>query len=150
MTATDKVLLPHAELLLVGPFPIATAHTRLRQGDGTIHPPRPPTPWVHKTRRVEHVPNAKPYYHDAARKRRDFLREAVHYATMTTPRNWKYAILHLCSALELLFKAILEQAHWSLIFENVNEASGRKLHTGDFHSVRFDTAIKRLSTPISN
>lgn len=74
----------------------------------------------------------------------DFLREAVHYATMTTPRNWKYAILHLCSALELLFKAILEQAHWSLIFENVNEASGRKLHTGDFHSVRFDTAIKRF------
>lgn len=39
MTATDKVLLPHAGLLLVGPFPIATAHTRLRQGDGTIHPP---------------------------------------------------------------------------------------------------------------
>lgn len=28
--------------------------------------------------------------------------------------------------------------------ENVNEASGRKLHTGDFHSVRFDTAIKRF------
>lgn len=74
----------------------------------------------------------------------DFLREAVHHARMATPRNWKYAILHLCSALELLFKAILEQEHWSLIFENVNEASRQKLYSGNFRSVRFDTAVKRL------
>jgi len=74
----------------------------------------------------------------------DFLREAVYHAKEATPRNWKYAILHLCSALELLLKAILEQEHWSLIFENVNEASRPKLYSGNFRSVRFDTAVERL------
>jgi hypothetical protein len=32
----------------------------------------------------------------------DFLREAVKYAQASSPRDWKYAALHLWSALELL------------------------------------------------
>lgn len=74
----------------------------------------------------------------------DFLREAVKHATASRPRDWKYAILHLCSALELLFKAVLEKEHWSLVFEDVDSASREALQHGNFNSVRFETALDRL------
>lgn len=74
----------------------------------------------------------------------DFLREAVKYAKASTARDWKYATLHLWSALELLLKAVLETEHWSLLFEDINRASEKKLREGDFQTVRFDTAIERL------
>ena len=74
----------------------------------------------------------------------DFLREAVKYAKVSSPRDWKYAALHLWSALELLLKALLETEHWSLLFEDVNKASRKKLEEGDFQTVRFDTALERI------
>lgn len=73
----------------------------------------------------------------------DFLREAVRYARASTGRDWKYAVVHLCVALELILKAILAKEHWSLVFENVNEASKEKLTTGGFRSARFETALER-------
>ena len=54
----------------------------------------------------------------------DFLSEAVKYAKAASPRDWKYATLHLWTALELLLKALLENEHWSLLFEDINKASG--------------------------
>lgn len=74
----------------------------------------------------------------------DFLLEAVRHCKASTARDWKYAILHLWSALELLLKALLEKEHWTLLFENVDDASREKLQAGDFQSVRSDTALKRL------
>lgn len=74
----------------------------------------------------------------------DFLREAVRYAKASSPRDWKYAALHLWSALELLLKALLESEHWSLLFEDTNKASKTKLREGDFQTVRFDTALQRI------
>ncbi|HLC39999.1 MAG TPA: hypothetical protein VJO34_00040 [Methylomirabilota bacterium] len=74
----------------------------------------------------------------------DFLLEAVKYAKASSPRDWKYAILHLWSAVELLLKALLEKEHWSLLFEDVDGASRTKLRGGDFHTVRFDTALDRI------
>lgn len=74
----------------------------------------------------------------------DFLREALHYVVASEPRDWKYAILHLCSALELLLKAILEKEHWSLLFEDVERASRQALHNGNIETVRFETALTRL------
>ena len=74
----------------------------------------------------------------------DFLREAVKYAKASSPRDWKYATLHLWSALELLLKALLEGEHWSLLFEDINKASRKKLSEGDFQTVRFDTALERI------
>lgn len=74
----------------------------------------------------------------------DFLREAVNYAKASSPRDWKYAALHLWSALELLLKALLETEHWSLLFEDVDKASRKKLREGDFQTVRFDTALQRI------
>ena len=74
----------------------------------------------------------------------DFLREAVQHAQASTPRDWKNAILHLCSGLELLLKAVLEKEHWSLLFENVNRASQQALQQGNFEAVRFETALDRV------
>jgi hypothetical protein len=51
----------------------------------------------------------------------DFLVEAVKYAKASSGRDWKYAVLHLWSALELLIKALLQEEHWSLLFEDVNK-----------------------------
>ncbi len=62
----------------------------------------------------------------------DFLLEAVRYAKASTARDWKYAILHLWSAMELLLKVLLEKEHWTLLFEDVNKASRVKLQAGDF------------------
>lgn len=75
----------------------------------------------------------------------DFLREAVKYAKASSPRDWKYAALHLWSALELVLKTLLETEHWSLLFEDVNKASRKKLREGDFQTVRFDTALERIN-----
>jgi hypothetical protein len=75
---------------------------------------------------------------------RDFLREAAKYSNATSPRDWKYAPLHLWSALELLLKAILQTEHWSLLFEDINRASEKNLREGNFQTVRFDTAVQRI------
>jgi hypothetical protein len=74
----------------------------------------------------------------------DFLREAVKHAKVSSPRDWKYATLHLWSALELLLKGLLESEHWSLLFEDINRASKKKLREGDFQTVRFETALERI------
>ena len=82
----------------------------------------------------------------------DFLREAVRHAAASTPRDWKYAILHLSSALELLLKAILQKNFlddrlvWAanLLFDDIDAASQERLQRGDFESVRFTAGVKRL------
>lgn len=56
----------------------------------------------------------------------------------------KYAILHLASGIELIFKYRLMQGHWSFIFENIDNATPDALDKGDFQSVNFNTAISRL------
>ena len=75
----------------------------------------------------------------------DFLRKAVAHAKASSPRDWKYAALHLWSALELILKALLEKEHWSLLFEDINQASRKRLREGDFLTVRYDTAKARIT-----
>lgn len=58
--------------------------------------------------------------------------------------SWKYSVLHLYSGIELLLKEKLRQEHWTLIFQDINSASLRKLENGDFVSVYHDDLIKRL------
>ena len=74
----------------------------------------------------------------------DFLREAVKYTQTSTPRDWRFAILLLCSGLELLLKAVLEKEHWRLLFENADRASPQALRQGNFETVRFETALARV------
>lgn len=61
-----------------------------------------------------------------------------------SPHSLKYAILHLSAGTELLLKEVLKNEHWSLIFENTNNAKYDLLTTGEFKSVDFETLITRL------
>lgn len=56
----------------------------------------------------------------------------------------KYAILHLNSSVELIFKARLTQDHWAFVFEDLNKANFNKYTEGDFKSISLDTALYRL------
>jgi hypothetical protein len=59
-------------------------------------------------------------------------------------RHLKYALLHLCSSIEVLFKVRLKQEHWSLVFANVNKADNAAQDDGEFESVAFNDLVDRL------
>jgi hypothetical protein len=59
-------------------------------------------------------------------------------------RNLKYALLHLSSSIELIFKERLHQEHWSLVFRDVSKANKEAYDSGDFQSVTFQEAQDRL------
>ena len=76
----------------------------------------------------------------------DFLESSIKYSKGTENHDWKYALLNLASAIELMMKAVLEQEHWSLLFEDIKKANKEILSQGDFKSVNFETAIERLKS----
>ncbi|MDO8612405.1 MAG: hypothetical protein Q7R32_06230 [Dehalococcoidia bacterium] len=75
----------------------------------------------------------------------DFLVSSSGHALSDSQSDWKYALLHLAAAVELLLKTRLEQEHWSLLFADVDKADLTKLHSGDFKSIDFEGACARLA-----
>jgi hypothetical protein len=61
-----------------------------------------------------------------------------------TPRQVKYAVLHVAAGIALVHKERLRREHWSLVFEDVRAASASSYESGEFRSVDFATCIKRL------
>lgn len=78
----------------------------------------------------------------------DYILDAVSRLKEPEPdkKSMKYALVHLWSGVELLLKKRLMDEHWSLIFNNIDDKKSSKaaLKTGDFESVYFKHAIKRL------
>jgi hypothetical protein len=76
----------------------------------------------------------------------DFIAEALDRmsAKENTKADLKYALLHMSSGVELLFKEALRRKHWSLIFRDPDTASIGALESGDFKSVDFEASLKRL------
>jgi len=76
----------------------------------------------------------------------DYILDAVQQLKGKRPakRRIKYGIVHLWSGIELLIKKRLMDEHWSLIFRDINKADKNALNSGDFVSVYFDEAVKRL------
>jgi len=74
----------------------------------------------------------------------DYLEGGAEAADHDTPRDWKYALLHLVSAIELLLKARLFQEHWSLVFADVDKADAQRFLQGDFVSVEWNQAVNRV------
>ena len=74
----------------------------------------------------------------------DYVLSAAEHADLRSPRSWKYAILHLVAGIELLLKARLQNEHWSLLFQRVDQASEENLQSGNFVSVDFETTCNRL------
>lgn len=56
----------------------------------------------------------------------------------------KYALLHLSSGIELVFKSRLYIEHWTYIFEDMNKASKKSYEDGSLKTVDSNTAIVRL------
>lgn len=76
----------------------------------------------------------------------DFIYAAVErLGGQPSARDLKYAVLHLCSGIELVFKERLRAEHWSLLFDNVDKALAEKYKKGEFNSVNFGTVIERVS-----
>ncbi|MEU9108918.1 hypothetical protein AB0D54_32250 [Streptomyces xanthophaeus] len=61
-------------------------------------------------------------------------------------RALKYAVLHLQAAAEVLLKARLEAAHWTLVAEDITrrKVTRAKFEQGDFNSIAPDEAVRRL------
>ncbi|CVK19211.1 TFIIB-type zinc ribbon-containing protein [Sporomusa sphaeroides] len=56
----------------------------------------------------------------------------------------KYALLHLSSGIELVFKHHLLQENWTYVFADMNKARKKDLETGDLKSADSETIIGRL------
>ncbi|WP_124281791.1 hypothetical protein [Streptomyces sp. ADI97-07] len=67
-----------------------------------------------------------------------------HLADEPTPRDLKYAVLHLHSAVEVLLKARLMQEHWALVFEKPESATREKYEEAEFKSCGVVDALERL------
>jgi len=79
----------------------------------------------------------------------DFIIEGLKPASKifwnnNSENTWKYSALNIFSGIELILKERLRQEHWSLIFDDVNNANENKLIKGDFISVSHNNVIKRL------
>ncbi len=75
----------------------------------------------------------------------DYMESAVeHLGDSPTSRDLKYGVLHLAAAIEVLLKMRLEKEHWSLVFEDIKNASLTKYKSGDFKSVSSGEALERL------
>ncbi|MFG3172325.1 hypothetical protein [Streptomyces sp. NPDC048200] len=79
----------------------------------------------------------------------DYLASVVdHLSGTPTPRDLKYAVLHLQAATEVLLKARLLQEHWSLIFRDPGRADRGRFESGDFESCGTNETIGRLRSII--
>ncbi len=61
-----------------------------------------------------------------------------------TNQDLKYAVLHISSGIELVLKERLRQEHWSLVFDDPNQAAKKSYETGNFTSVSFKGCVQRL------
>ncbi|GHG50344.1 hypothetical protein [Streptomyces griseocarneus] len=61
-----------------------------------------------------------------------------------SPRDLKYAVLHLQAAAEVLLKARLQREHWSLVFKDPGTATRSRFDSADFESCTTDAAVDRL------
>jgi hypothetical protein len=58
-------------------------------------------------------------------------------------RHLKYALIHLCSGIELVLKG-LRQENWRLVFQDQDKATEEAYETGEFFSVDFKALQTRL------
>ncbi|MCX4546612.1 hypothetical protein [Streptomyces sp. NBC_01565] len=77
----------------------------------------------------------------------DYLLSVVHHLNEDTggsPRDIKYAVLHLQAAAEVLLKARLLREHWTLVFKDPGAATRKKKDDFSFESCTTTEAVTRL------
>ena len=75
---------------------------------------------------------------------RAFVESAVDYARQDNRDQWKFAILHLTTALELLLKARLAITDHKLLVAGKAQITERQFDEGDFKSVGIEECIEKL------
>jgi hypothetical protein len=77
---------------------------------------------------------------------RAFVESAVDYARRNEKDQWKFAVLHLMTALELLLKARLAIENHNHLVDGKRSVTERQFDEGDFRSVTIDQCIERLKS----
>jgi hypothetical protein len=72
------------------------------------------------------------------------LEELGNYEGSGEINRLKYVILHIDAGIELILKSKLLEEHWSLVFEQPQNAKKKAYQEGDFSSVSLASSIKRL------
>lgn len=76
----------------------------------------------------------------------DFIESAIgHLSGNPSPRDLKYATLHLAAGIELILKERLRDEHWTMVFTKPENATRPDYLAGSFQSVALDDSIKRLA-----
>lgn len=79
------------------------------------------------------------------RNARTFIESAVEYAQRDTCDEWKFALLHLNTALELILKARLAIEDHRHLAAGKAKVTDRQFDEGEFHSIGIDECIERLA-----
>lgn len=75
----------------------------------------------------------------------DYLRSVINRLTgAPTPRDLKYAILHLAAGIEVLAKYRLVTEHWTLVLAKPDSVDRDSFARGDFKSITGEIALSRL------
>ena len=76
---------------------------------------------------------------------RDFVESAVEYARQDKERQWKFSVLHMATALELLLKAKLAMTDYRHLSVGSGLVSERQFEEGEFRSVGIEQCLDRLN-----
>jgi hypothetical protein len=79
---------------------------------------------------------------------RAFVESAVDYARQDRQERWKFAIVHLTTALELLLKARLAIEDHKHLVAGKAKVSDRQFDEGDFRSIGIEDCIEKLTQTI--
>ena len=74
----------------------------------------------------------------------DYLLLAGEQVQEGSDRMIKHSVATLADGVELLLKSRIEEKDWSLLFKEIDKACRSKYESGDFISITFDQATKRL------
>lgn len=74
----------------------------------------------------------------------DFIESGLNSVLLEDQMESKYAILHLHAGITLFLKDVLSKEHWSLIFQNVDNANREDLISGNIQTVNYKTLKSRL------
>jgi hypothetical protein len=85
------------------------------------------------------------YAFDLLGNARAFVESAVDYAQQHQKKHWKFAILHLTTALELGLKARLAIEDHKYLVAGKSQVSDRQFDEGDFRSISIEECIKKLT-----
>lgn len=75
---------------------------------------------------------------------RMFAESAVEFAREGRDAHWKFAVLHLATAIELLLKACLALKDHKYLVRGKVQVTDRQFDLGDFHSVGIDECVEKL------